>query len=135
MQANGVNGVSSAMASINLNDEHLTAVVSASILQALTGEAREALITNAIKDLLTKSSSGYGGGDQRSELQKIFSRSVEMVATNIVRKSLEEDENFNAKIKTLISEVTERFFDETQRAALVETLATGITNALKSTRY
>lgn len=111
------------MAALELDDDTLTAAVSKSIVDSLTPEVRQQLITDAIAQLIKPGE--YGRGSP-SALQMIFRDAVSRVATRYVQDQLATDEAFIAQVRGLLEDATRRLFEAERRAAAVENIAKAI---------
>jgi alcohol dehydrogenase class IV len=53
----------------------------------------------------------------------------------LVTDQLLQDEAFNAQVRELLQQVSVKFFDDTQREKLVESLVNGLRAAIVPSRY
>ncbi len=106
---------------LDLKDEDLRKLVSEAILRSLDEKKREAMISEAIKVLLTADTSRYSSG--RSPLQDAFNSAVRIFAEEEVRKSLQSDPAVSEKIKGLIADAWTKFLDGEKRDELVSEIA------------
>lgn len=112
---------------LKFDDSHITAILQAAVMTAITPENRDKLIASAVTNLLSKET---GTWDKRNGLQKAFDEAVHYTAVAIVKDQLEKDEAFGAKVKTLIADAVEKAFGK-DRQVVVDALADGIRNALR----
>ena len=112
------------MANLNLPDEQMREIVSAAILQTVTAENRDALITQAIASLFAPNSSGYGS--KQSPLQDAFNSAVFAKARQIVIEVLDLDETLNNKIKAIIVEAAEKALSDEKRDDMINSMASAI---------
>ncbi len=116
---------------LNLKDSQLEAIISKAILDSLTTETREQLITTAVTDILQKPENAGRSGEKRSRLQIMFDRQVEFLAEKLIREQLGEDSMFRTKVKVLLRDVSEKLFDDKEKRPLlidkmVETIIKGL---------
>ena len=118
------------MANLNLPDDQMREIVSAAILQTVTTENRDALIAQAIANLLAPNSSGYGR--KESPLQEAFNSAVFNKAKQIVVEALDLDETLNTKIKAIVIEAAEKALSEEKRGEMINSMASAIAAAFRS---
>ena len=121
---------------LNLNDDALQALVSKAIVDTLTPEMRENLITSAVKDTLQKveSSGGYNS-DRRSPLQRAFDSACRAEAERFAREQLENDPVFQEQLQGLFKDAAAKLFAAENRESLVSAMADTIRIALTKDRY
>jgi hypothetical protein len=87
---------------MKLDDPALEPIVAKAIIDSITPEAREALIANAVKDLLNRpSGSGY---NQPTNIQALFNAAVRQAAEKIAQEHLAEDPTFKANPRPAATE-------------------------------
>lgn len=121
---------------LRVNDDAVQALVAKSLVDALTPETKEKLITDAIKQTLTQEggSAGFANRGQPSPLQQAFNRAVASYAEQYATRVLSEDETFKARVEALFADVARALF-ESNREELVGTIASTIRQALMKDRY
>lgn len=121
---------------LRVDEAGMKAVIAKAILDTLTPEAREQLITNAIKETLTvpQSSGGYGR-KERSPLQQAFDSAVYDAANRFAAQTLTNDPAFNEQLKGLFADVANKLFASETREELVSAIASTIRSALAKDRY
>lgn len=121
------------MASLNIDDENMKALIAKAIMDTLTVDAREKLIGEAIKNLLTsKRGNSY---DSRSELQVAFDSAVVSVAQQVAFQELTKDDALKDKVRALMVDAWERMAGGEKREILVGKIAEGMERALKGRDY
>ena len=115
-------------------DEHLKALVSKTILDALTPEKRDELMSDAIKNLLN-SDNAYNG------LEGIFSRAVHEQAYALAKEQLERPD-VKARVNELVKTATEKalamtggYGDDKDENILIGRIADAIQKAIVGDRY
>lgn len=117
---------------VRIDDSAMQLLVQKAVLDSLTPEKREALITEAIKQLLTRTNDRY---DSRSSLQKAFDQAVFVVAGEIAREELGKDAAIRATIKKLMTDAFERMSTGEAYETLVEKVRDAMVSALSKDRY
>lgn len=118
--------------SINLNDADLKAVIAKAIIDQLTPERREALISEAIKQLLNASGDRY---DHRSKLQQAFDVAVQEVARKTAQDLLTGNTVMTERIRTLMVSAFERVVSGEAGEKLVDKMANAMRQALTGERW
>lgn len=121
---------------LRVDDDAMKSVIAKSIVENLTPEARQALITEAVTNVLStpKEGSGYYG-NKKSPLQQAFDWAVENEARRYANEIIAKDETFRAQLQALFADVAKRIFETEQREELVKAIAETITRALTKDRY
>lgn len=120
---------------LRVDDAAMKSLVAKSIVDGLTPEAREQLITNAVTQTLSAQEKG-NSYDKRSPLQQAFDNAVVAEANRYARELLATDEKFKAQIEGLFADVAKKLFaDEDTRESMVSALATTIRKAITQERY
>src|SRR5580765_2164836 len=118
---------------MNIDDEAMRSVVAKAILDNITPETKEKLITNAIKSLLEKpSGSGYNAP---STIQDSFNRAVAQVAGTVATDMLKDDAALKEKIKTLMLDAWEKLTAGDKYAGLVQKISYSMEKAITGDRY
>lgn len=115
------------MADLRVDDEAMKALIAKSIIDNLTPEYQEKLLSNAVTYLLTKNPDGYS---RRAPIQQAFDDAVVRVSEQYARDLLANDEAFQAKIKQLFADVSEKLFLADKREELISNICSLITHAL-----
>jgi len=115
------------MANLNLPDDQMREIVSAAILQTVTAENRDTLITEAIANLLRPNSSGYGS--KTSLLQEAFNFAVNQKARQILTEMLNTDEKIKAQVSGVIAKAAEKAFNEERKEQMIDSMARAIATA------
>lgn len=121
------------MTDIKLSDDNLAQIVAKSIMDGLTPETRNQLISNAVKTFLDGKVDA-GRYNSATHLQDLFNRAVINVASKQLEAQLLVDEAFAANIKSVIDEASTRAFGQ-GREKLVDALACAIHKAVVGDRY
>lgn len=113
---------------LKVTEEQMHQLISVALLQTLTPEKRDELITGAIQALLAKNvGSAY---DKRSELQRLFEQECTNVARLIIREHIESDPSAMANVRSVAIEAFEKTFTGENRAAVVDRAADAISGAM-----
>jgi hypothetical protein len=119
------------MANLNLPDDQMREIVSAAILQTVTVENRDALITEAIANLIAPTPSGFGGRKPISPLQEAFNGAVHDKARQLVTEMLNSDHTFSTKVNAVITEAVLKAFNDEKRDVMINAMAHAIANAFR----
>jgi len=112
------------VASINLSDETLNAVIGQAILGQLTPEGRETILRDAVKSLLEKSPDRYGSG--KSRLVDAFDQAAYTVCLGLAREFMATDETVKVEMKRLLSEAWVKMLED--RDDVVRRLASAMSS-------
>jgi hypothetical protein len=121
---------------LRIDDAAMKAMVAKSIVDSLTGEAREKLITDAIQSLLAAPRDGSNYyGSKISPLQQAFNSAVEQEARKYAADAISNDPVFKEQIAKLFADVAAKLFDEENRGVMVSNIANVIQRALTKDHY
>lgn len=121
------------MANFSLDDNAMKDLIAKSIIDTLTPERREALIADAIKQLLaSKSGDRY---DARSHLQVAFDLAVAQIAQKVAFEELSKDGGLKVKIRDLMVAGWERMASGENHEKLVSRIADSLTRAISGRDY
>ena len=112
---------------INIPAETWGAMVGAAVMQSVTPENRDVLIQEAIRHLLTKDTSSFGGG--RSPLQKAFDEAVYQEAKTQVAAFV--GSQLTEAVESVVRESLVKAFDGERKTKLVENIADAIVKAFR----
>ena len=115
-------------AHIDLSDEQLHGIVSEAILQAIGEKQRDAILQEAVRELLTKKKVGVYG-DYTTPIQEAFNLAVAGVAREAAREMLDTDEDIRTQVRALLKEVVERVFT-IQRDKAIDALSNAFGSGL-----
>jgi hypothetical protein len=116
------------MNALPINDEQLRALISGAILSAISAEQRDAMLTEAIKHLMTPAQDGYYG-TRITPIQRAFNDAATGVARKLFTELVEGDAAFQERLKGMLAEVTERLFTANREkviAAMVTAVQRGM---------
>lgn len=122
---------------LRVDDSAMKDLVTKALVDSLTPETREKLITESIKSLLT-TPEGRGTnyyGEKVSPLQSAFNSAVRTEAERYAMRYLTEDATFQGQVQSLFADVAQRLFEADNREELVSSLADVIKKALTKDRY
>lgn len=109
---------------IKIDQELMGKMIGASVMQSITTEQRDVLISAAVRHLLTPERTNFGPNE--SPLQKAFNQAVYSFALQFVRAELEsEGSEFAGMVRTVIQEATTKALVD-GRGDLVEKVAQAI---------
>jgi hypothetical protein len=119
---------------IKLDGDAIHAMLQASVLEQLTPEIKEQLITKAVQHLLRERV--HKGHDAPTQLQQIFNEAVRRQAEELMGKELEKPEVL-AKFRSIVEEaVTAALTPEGDaRNKIVATMTNAIRLAVTGERY
>lgn len=127
------------MSNLNLSDDALNTIVAKAIIDQMTPEKREALITQAVKHLLEEKEAGSGSyysGRGKTAFQRAFDHAVERVAEKVATEKLETDPDFKAGIETLFADAARALFAEGEtRLGIIQAIVSAIRTGLAKERY
>lgn len=120
---------------IILSDEQMRNIAGEAILKAIDSQTRDALVAQALKDLVTRSpATRYGDG--KSPLEEAFSSAVRMVAQRIAEEELAKDDKIATEVRSLLADAWAKMqASNGMREALVKKMADGIETAFIPSRY
>lgn len=125
------------MSTIQLTDDMMSQVINKAILESLTPETRNQLITAAIAELLNghpvENRRGYGN-DKRTNMQIAFDRAVASAAEDIARKEVSENEQLRALFKKMLADACEKIMNTERYSPTIEHLAEAIARGLTQAR-
>jgi len=104
------------MASIKLDDDSVRGLVAEAVLSNLSVEARNTLITDALKWLMTPreetNNRGFGTVKRPSPLEEAFRDAISRVANQVVSEYLQNDPQTIENIKTLYAEAMHKLMND-----------------------
>lgn len=103
---------------MQFSENELQALIQKAIMDAMSPENKNALITEAIKSLMIGDDSYYGRG--LSKLQKIFSDQAEIIARKIITEALLESQDFKESIKDLFVKAATSYFVDQSKESLTD---------------
>lgn len=118
---------------LKLDSEQLKQVIQAAILSQLTPEKREAIIGQAVKDLLVPVEV-YRGAGYQTPIEAAFKRAVGEVAREVATEMVTQNEEIRGKIRALIVEATERAMAPEKREAQMDRIASAIEHVFSGDR-
>ena len=96
---------------IEIPDDQITEVFSASILSSLTTETRDQMIQGAIAHLMHKDKKDYGSGHYDSPLESAFKGAIERLARDFAVKELENNQEVKSVMKDYIDKALKLDWD------------------------
>jgi hypothetical protein len=118
---------------MKLDDEALKVIITKSIMDSLTPEKRELLISNAIKELLAKNENNRY--DSRSRFQTIFDDSVHLVAREVVFEMVKDNIDIKNGVTKLFTDAWNKLtVDPDHYGKFVDKVAGAMKEALSSSR-
>ena len=117
---------------MNLDDATMKAAVAKAVIDTLTPEKREELLTNAVQHILSaKESSNY---NSPTLIQGAFNSAVAAVARETAMEQITKDPEVKAKIEGLIKDAWAKVTGE-EYSSVVEKVADAIRKGLTGDRY
>jgi len=116
------------MAQMTINDDRLQDLAASAVVAAMGPEEREALIANALKDLMTNKERGYGF-NRTSPLHDAFSRAMTARAETIAKEIIEADESITEQVTEMVREAINRVVVR-DREATITKIAQAVERAL-----
>ena len=95
---------------LRIPDDQMRQLVTSAILQSLTPEHREKLLSGAIQSLISLPQEGRYGEKLPSTLTAIFAEQAKEVAKGMVKELIEQDGPTREKIRALLLDALERVF-------------------------
>jgi predicted YcjX-like family ATPase len=118
---------------LDLNDDQLQSVVAAALMHHIDQDKRDLLIKDALQYLITPKDSAYGSREKVSPLVQAFRSAMDTVATAMIRKDLEGNEQVAQAIKGLIAEAVHKM-EHDNREQTVSRLAQKIVEGIYADR-
>ena len=126
------------MDGIKIEGGAIESLVAKAVIDAMTPEAQQELITNAVKSLLMQDIPA-NPNDRYSQVkisrvQSMFNTAAQQVAEKIIRDELANSEEFKVQIKMLFGEIAEKLFNNQEtRKTLIDKIADAVGQNI--TRY
>lgn len=126
------------MDGIKIEGGAMESLVAKAVIDAMTPEAQQELITNAVKSLLMQDIPA-NPNDRYSQVkisrvQSMFNTAAQQVAEKIIRDELANSEEFKVQIKMLFGEIAEKLFNNQEtRKTLIDKIADAVGQNI--TRY
>lgn len=120
---------------IKVDNDEMNAIVAKAVVDSLTPERREKLITQAVTKMLSANPGGPYDRDKRSDLQKVFDDAVYSAATKYARETLLDNADFQVNIESLFADAAKKLFAQEHRDDLTSGIAEFIRKALTKDRY
>lgn len=118
---------------LELKGTDLEKYLEAATLQALGEHAKDALIKEVVRHLVT-TTRDYNGTTKSPLMTAMQSASVK-VAEQVIRDKMENDSEFTDAIRGLYEEAIKRFLDAETREKLISKMADRLTRAFSEDRY
>ncbi len=118
---------------MKLDDEALKSVMAKAIMDTLTPESRERLISDAVQRLLTTKVSDHY--DAPSKLQNAFDQAVQITAQQIAREIVGADDTIKAKIKEMFEKAWHNATVGDNANVIIDKVAQAISKAFSNDRY
>lgn len=116
---------------LKLNGENLETVLHAAVLQALGDPAKQAIIDDVVKYLVTDGpTSSYSNQKQPSPLKAAVYRAAQSIATKLIEDQLVNDPEFVGQVTELYREAWQKLFKGDAREKLVEKISNAMYDAL-----
>lgn len=126
------------MSNVNLDNDALKTVLAKAVLDTLTPEKKDELISAALKELIAvppKPAGPYGYNKERSKLEELFDATCADVARGIVREEMNKPENAD-KIRDLVTRAWEKFLkDEARVEKAVSRMSDALVSAMVDREY
>lgn len=126
------------MDGIKIEGGAMESLVAKAVIDAMTPEAQQELITNAVKSLLMQDIPA-NPNDRYSQVkisrvQSMFNTAAQQVAEKIIRDELANSEEFKVQIKMLFGEIADKLFNNQEtRKTLIDKIADAVSQNI--TRY
>ncbi len=115
---------------IKIDEKLVRDVVSSAIMNSLSQDQRNTLITNAVAFLIAPpAQTGYGGSRQPSPLESAFNDAMRHQASKVASEMLENNSEVKEKLHGLIAEAMQKLFTDNRDATIdkiVRAVAEGI---------
>jgi hypothetical protein len=120
---------------LELSDDQMRAVMAKAILDTVTPEKRDELITKAIGFLMIPEKTGSYGGQTTSPLERAFQEAARVVAEKLAREALAADTKFAEQITKLFEDVAAKLFANEVRDKLVDNITSSVVQGLRARDY
>jgi len=119
---------------MNVDNETMKIVMAKAILDSMTNEARDELLSKAVTDFITKKEGG-AFGTKVTPLEEAFAYATRQVAREAIKKKLDEPE-FKTLITSAVNEaITKAFEEKGKRDKLIENMAHSVAAAFRVESY
>jgi hypothetical protein len=112
-----------------INDDQLRALISGAILSAIGPEQRDAMLTEAIKHLMTPAQDGYYGKTM-TPIQRAFNDAASAIASKHFAAMMEADIAFQERLKGMLAEAMERLFT-VNREKVITAMVTAVQRGME----
>jgi hypothetical protein len=119
---------------LKIEQKDVAEFVSAALLTKLDQNARDELIKEALKTLISPPERNSYGQLQKSPLQEAFDQAVRRTTQTIAYDMIEENAEFKAKLKELITEAVEVLFTR-KREDVTNKIADAIIKGMTEKEY
>jgi hypothetical protein len=114
---------------LKFNSEQFGELVGAAVMAQISGENRDAILKEAICELLTPQSGG-GYSKASSPMQRAFNQAVEQYARKFVADQLESNTDMSQQLHSVVIEAVSRVFNNPEsRESLVGKISTAIADS------
>jgi len=113
-------------------EEEMQRIVSAQLVALISKPDRERLIADALEKMLRPEKPSYGSGPAKAPIQRAFENAIDLEVSRIIREMVSKDEAFLARLRTLVETAMGEVLAGVNSERLVEKLADGIMEALKT---
>ncbi len=120
---------------IKLDEPAMQALMVKAVMDSLTPERRDEMISQALVYLVKQPEKGSYGTQQPSPLMTAFRYAAETVVNKIAREELENDGEFKKQLESLFSDVTKKLFADEVRETMVTKICELVVSGLKGDRY
>lgn len=114
---------------MNLDNEAMKTVMAKAVLDSMTDDARDELITKAITDYVSKSDKGNYGSN-KTPLEEAFEFATRDIARGVIKEKLEDDA-FKEPLEKAISEALKKAFNSENKGKLIDNMADAVVAAFR----
>lgn len=118
------------MSNLSLSGDHMKDVIAKAILDGMTPEDRNQLITGAVKDFISKAdNSKYGL--KTTPLEDAFSFAVREVARETIKSKIENDSQLRSQITASVATAIERAFTGENEGKMIDAMTDAVSAAFR----
>ena len=118
---------------VKLSDDNIKDIIAKAVLDTLTPESREQMITSAVKSFLTIPVGNQY--EKKSPLQSAFDNAIREVAASIAREQIINNSEIHATISTMIADAWKKLVIPENYSKIVDNLSSAIERGLTGDRY
>lgn len=119
---------------VKLNDDTMKTIISKAILDSLTPERREEIISAAVRNLLTERANP-NSYNSKNNLQEAFDIAVREIARSVAMHELSKDGALHDKMRQLMLDAWEKMVAGDAYSKLTDNVAGALAKGITGDRY